>query len=220
MIMEFANLSLAYSAGLLAVLAPCALPMLPGFVAYFMNTEGRDHNMFSAIKFGLLTVLGFLSVFMVIGILPSFAINIVASKIKLVAPFIGVILIILGVGHLFSDIFYRIPTLQLSFPQGTGYKAFYIYGLGYGAASMACSFPVFILLVLQASTAGGFVGIVGMFVVYGLGAATVIMPLSIALTFSRELIYNKIIQLMPYMRKINSFILIVAGLYMILSYYL
>ena len=218
--MEFANLSLAYSAGLLAVLAPCSLPMLPGFVAYYMNAEGRENNMFSAITFGLLTVLGFLSVFMVIGILPSFAINTVASRIKLVTPFIGVILIILGLGHMFSDIFYRIPTLQLASPEGTGYKAFYIYGLGYGAASMACSFPVFVLLVLQASTAGGFVGIIGMFVVYGLGAATVIIPLSIALTFSRELIYRRLMQLMPHMKKINAFILIIAGLYMILSSFL
>jgi len=218
--MEFANLGLAYSAGFLAVLAPCALPMLPGFVAYYMNAEGRENNMFSAITFGLLTVLGFLSVFMVIGILPSFAINTVASKIELVAPFIGVILIILGLGHMFSDIFYSVPTLNIASPKGTGYKAFYIYGLGYGAASMACSFPIFVLLVLQASTAGGFIGIVSMFVVYGLGAATVIMPLSIALTFSRELVYSRLMRLMPHMRKINSLILIVAGLYMILSYYL
>ena len=218
--MEFANLSLAYSAGLLAVLAPCALPMLPSFFAYYMNAEGKEGNLFSAITFGLITVLGFLSVFMVIGVLPSFAINMISSKIDLLVPFIGVILIILGLGHMFTDFFYKIPTLSLASPEGTGYKSFYLYGLGYGAASMACSFPVFVLLVLQASTAGGLIGIVSMFAVYGLGAATVIIPLSVALTFSRELIYRRLMQLMPYMRKINSAILIVAGLYMVLSYYL
>ncbi len=218
--MEFANLSLAYSAGLLAVLAPCALPMLPSFVSYYMKADCKEGNLFSAISFGLMTVLGFLSVFMIIGILPSFAINTVASKIDLLAPFIGVILIILGLGHMFSDVFYRIPTLNLASPEGTGYKSFYLYGLGYGSASMACSFPVFVLLVLQASTASGFIGIVSMFVVYGIGAATVIIPLSVALTFSRELIYRRLMQLMPHMRKINSVILIVAGLYMVLSYYL
>jgi len=142
--MEFANLSLAYSAGLLAVLAPCALPMLPSFVAYYMNAEGKEGNLFSAITFGLITVLGFLSVFMVIGVLPSFAINMISSKIDLLVPFIGVILIILGLGHMFTDFFYKIPTLSLASPEGTGYKSFYLYGLGYGAASMACSFPVFV----------------------------------------------------------------------------
>lgn len=218
--MEFANLSLVFSAGLLAVLSPCSLPMLPSFVAYYMNADGRERNIFSAIAFGLMTVLGFLSIFVVIGILPSFAINMISRRIDLLAPFIGVILIILGLVHMFSDIFYKIPTLELTAPKGTGFKAFYLYGLGYGTASMACSFPVFILLVLQASTAGGFAGILGMFVVYGLGAATILIPLSVALTFSWELIYKRLMRLMPHMRKINALILILAGSYMILTYYL
>ena len=218
--MEFANLGLAYSAGLLAVLAPCALPMLPSFVSYYVKDDGKEGDLLSSISFGLITVTGFLSIFMVIGILPSFAINMVASKIDLLAPFIGVILIILGLGHMFSNVFYKIPALNLVTPKGTGYRSFYLYGLGYGAASMACSFPVFVLLVLQASTAGGFIGIVSMFVVYGIGAATVLIPLSVALTFSREIIYTRLMQLMPHMRKINSAILLLAGIYMVLSYYL
>jgi len=218
--MEFANLGLAYSAGLLAVLAPCALPMLPSFVSYYVKDDGKDGDFLSAISFGFITVIGFLSIFMVIGILPSFAINMVASKINLLAPFIGVILIILGLGHMFSDVFYRIPALNLVTPKGTGLRSFFLYGLGYGAASMACSFPVFVLLVLQASTIGGFIGIVSMFAMYGLGAATVLIPLSVALTFSRELFYTRLMQLMPHMRKINSGILLLAGLYMVLSYYL
>jgi cytochrome c-type biogenesis protein len=217
--MEFANLGLAYSAGLLAVLAPCALPMLPSFVAYYMNAEERENKLASALGFGVTTVLGFLTVFMVIGVLPSFAINTVSSKIALVSPFIGVILVILGLGHMFSDIFYKIPTLQIASAEGTGYKSFYVYGIGYGAASMACSFPVFILLVLQSSTAGGLTAILVMFLVYGLGAASVLIPVSLALTYSKELIYKKLMQVMPHMRKLNAGILIVAGLYMILSHY-
>lgn len=218
--MEFANLSLAYSAGLLAVLAPCALPMLPSFVAYYMNAEENENKLLSAIGFGLTTVLGFLSVFMVIGVLPSFAINTVSSRIELVSPFIGVILVILGLGHMFSDVFYRVPALNVATPEGVGYRSFFVYGVGYGAASMACSFPVFILLVLQSSTAGGLAGILAMFMVYGLGAATVLIPLSLALTFSKELIYRKLMQVMPHMKKLNAGILILAGLYMILSHYL
>ena len=69
--MEIANLSLAFSAGLLAVLAPCALPMLPSFVSYYMNTdENRSYG--SALTFGFVTVAGFLSVFLVIGIFEVF----------------------------------------------------------------------------------------------------------------------------------------------------
>ena len=213
--MEIANLSLAYSAGLLAVLAPCALPMLPSFVSYFMNKEDEESSLMSALVFGFITVAGFLTVFLGIGILPSFAINMISSRISLVTPFIGAILIILGLGHMFSDVFYNIPVLLTKAPEGTGYKAFYLYGLGYGAASMACSFPVFVLLVLQSASAGGFVSILLMFLAYGLGAATVLVPLSVALTFSREIIYQRLMAVLPHMKKINAAILILAGAYMI-----
>ena len=213
--MEFANLSLAYSAGLLAVLAPCALPMLPSFVSYFMNKEDEQSSLGSALVFGFITVAGFVTFFLGIGILPSFAINVISSKIVLVTPFIGAILIILGLGHLFSDVFYNIPVLQTKAPEGTGLKSFYLYGLGYGAASMACSFPVFVLLVLQSASAGGFVSILLMFLAYGLGAATVLVPLSVALTFSREIIYQRLMAVLPHMKKINAAILILAGAYMI-----
>lgn len=218
--MEFANLGLAYSAGLLAVLAPCALPMLPSFVAYYMNTDENEIKLISALGFGVTTVLGFLTVFMVIGILPSFAINLVSSKIELISPFIGVILVILGLGHMFSDIFNRIPTIQIASVEGKTLKSFYIYGVGYGAASMACSFPVFVLLVLQSSTAGGVTSILVMFLVYGLGASTILIPLSLALSYSKELFYKKLMKVMPYIKKLNAGILITAGLYMIINHFL
>jgi cytochrome c biogenesis protein CcdA len=213
--MELANLSLAFSAGLLAVLAPCALPMLPSFVSFFMNSEEKKTSVVSAVGFGITTVAGFLTVFLAIGILPSFAVNVVASKISLVSPFIGVILVILGLGHLFTDVFYNLPVLRTAAPEGRGFKAFYLYGLGYGAASMACSFPVFVLLVLQSATAGGFVSILAMFLAYGLGSATILVPLTLALTFSREIIYQRLMAVLPHMKKINAAILILAGAYMI-----
>ena len=75
-------------------------------------------------------------------------------------------------------------------------------------------------LVLQASTVGGFTAIIAMFMTYGLGAASVLVPLSVALTYSKEFIYRKLMEAMPHMRKINSLILIIAGLYMVLSHYL
>lgn len=213
--MEIASLSLAFSAGLLAVLAPCALPMLPSFVSFFMDTEEKKTSLVSALGFGVTTVAGFLTVFLAIGILPSFAVNMVASRISLVSPFIGVILVILGLGHLFTDVFYNLPVLRTAAPEGRGFKAFYLYGLGYGAASMACSFPVFVLLVLQSATAGGFLSIIFMFLAYGLGAAAVLVPLALALTFSREIIYQRLMAVLPHMKKINAAILILAGAYMI-----
>ena len=213
--MDLATLSLAYSAGFLAVLAPCALPMLPSFVSYFMNTEDNNSSLKSALGFGVTTVAGFLTVFLTIGLLPSFALNIVASKVSFIAPFIGVILILLCLGHFFSDVFSNIPVIKTITPEGKGFKAFFLYGLGYGAASMSCSFPVFILLILQSATVDGFISILVMFLAYGFGAGSILIPLALAITFSKELMYQKIMSVLPHVKKVNSVILILAGIYMI-----
>jgi cytochrome c biogenesis protein CcdA len=214
--MEIANLSLAFSAGLLAVLSPCSLPMLPSYLSYFLNLEKNKNSLSSALGFGFITVAGFLTIFLVIGILPSYAINIIATRIELVSPFIGLILIIIGLSHFFSYIFYKIPVINIFIPKGTGFKAFYVYGLGYGAASMACSFPIFLLLVLQSASVSGISSMLLTFLAYGLGAATIIVPLSLTLTLGKEIIYQKLIIAIPHIKKINSIILIIAGLYLIL----
>ena len=45
--------------------------------------------------------------------------------------------------------------------------------------------------------------------------AAVLVPLTLALTFSREIIYQRLMAVLPYMKKINAAILILAGAYMI-----
>ncbi|MCW4050541.1 MAG: hypothetical protein NWE89_12485 [Candidatus Bathyarchaeota archaeon] len=213
--MDLGSLSLTFSAGFLAILAPCALPMLPSYVAYYMNVEETDLDLKRSLVFAFTTVLGFLTVFLVIGLLPSFAINIVAERLVYITPLIGGFLIIIGLVTGFSSIMYRIPSIPTKAPQGLGVKNFYLYGLGYGAASLTCSFPIFVLLVLQTATAGGPLDMLLMFTAYGLGAATLMVPLTLALTYSKEQMHTRVMNLLPHIKKINALILVAAGLYMI-----
>jgi cytochrome c biogenesis protein CcdA len=212
--MAFAYLGLAFTAGFMATLAPCALPMLPSYIAYYLNLE-EERSLKKSIIFSVTTVIGFLTLYMVIGLLPSVIVNRIATRLELVIPIIGVFLILMGVLNLFSNLPGRIPILHLKAPEKGGIGSFYIYGLGYGAASLSCSFPVFILLVLQSASAGGPLDVLIMFLVYGTGAAAMMIPLTLALSYSKEVIYSKLMEYMPYVKKANSIILILAGLYMI-----
>jgi cytochrome c-type biogenesis protein len=215
--MELASLGVAFTAGMLAVLAPCALPMLPSYVAYYMNLDEDERSLGASLGFAFTVVVGFLVVFMVIGLLPSFALNQVSSRLEYVAPFIGALLMLIGLMSGLSDVFDRMPALNVSAPRRAGYRSFFLYGVGYGAASMACSLPVFILLVLQSSTAGDPLGVLSAFLAYGLGASAVIVPLTLALTYSKDYVHRSLMGLLPWMKKINAAILVVAGLYMILT---
>jgi cytochrome c biogenesis protein CcdA len=215
--MELANIGVAFSAGILAVLAPCALPMLPSYIAYYMNLEDQERNIQTSLGFGFTVVTGFLVVFLIIGLIPSFVLNQVASRIEYVAPFIGVLLIVVGLISGFSNVFDRMPSLNVPAPQKAGYRSFFLYGVGYGAASLACSLPVFILLVLQSSTASGPLGVFIAFLVYGLGASAVIVPLTLTISYSKNLVYRKLIGTLPWIKKISAAILIISGLYMLLA---
>ena len=218
--MGLANLGVAFTAGMLAVLAPCALPMLPSYVAYYMNLDEDERSLGASLGFAFTVVAGFLVVFMVIGLLPSFALNQVSSRLEYVAPFIGALLIIIGLASGLSDVFDRMPAINVSAPLRAGYRSFFLYGVGYGAASLACSLPVFILLVLQSSTAGGPLGVFSTFLTYGLGASAVIVPLTLALTYSKDYVHQRLVWLLPRIKKINAAVLILVGLYMIISYFI
>jgi len=212
--MAIAYLGLAFTAGFMATLAPCALPMLPSYIAYYLNLE-EERSLKKSIIFSVTTVIGFLTLYMVIGLLPSVIVNRIATRLELVIPLIGVFLILMGILTLFSNLLGRIPIIHLQAPEKGGIGSFYIYGLGYGAASLSCSFPVFVLLVLQSASAGGPLDVLIMFLVYGSGAAAMMIPLTLALSYSKEVIYSKLMEYMPYVKKANSIILILAGLYMI-----
>jgi cytochrome c biogenesis protein CcdA len=212
--MALAHLGLAFTAGFMATLAPCALPMLPSYIAYYLNLD-EERNLSRSLIFSVTTVIGFLTLYILIGLLPSVIVNRIASRLDLVIPFIGGFLILVGLMNVFSNLTDRIPMLSLKAPEKSGISSFYIYGLGYGAASLSCSFPVFILLVLQSASAGGPLDVIIMFLVYGLGAAAMIVPLTLALSYSKEVIYSRLMEYLPYVKKANSVILIIAGLYMI-----
>ena len=212
-----ASLGVAFTAGILAVLAPCALPMLPSYVAYYMNLDEDERGLGASLGFAFTVVAGFLVVFMVVGLLPSFALHQVSSRLEYVSPFIGALLVLVGLASGLSDVFDRMPALNFSAPRRAGYRSFFLYGVGYGAASLACSLPVFILLVLQSSTAGGPLGVFSAFLAYGLGASAVIVPLTLALTYSKDYVHRRLMELSPWMKKINAAVLVVAGLYMILT---
>jgi len=79
--MELTSLGVAFTAGMLAVLAPCALPMLPSYVAYYMNLDEDERSLGAILGFAFTVVAGFLTVFLVIGLLPSFALNKVSTRL-------------------------------------------------------------------------------------------------------------------------------------------
>jgi len=212
---DITSLSLSFTAGFLATLAPCSLPMLPSYVAYYLNLGQGRRSPVTYLGFALTTAAGFTSVYLLIGVLPSLGVSRLAERVSSATPFIGAILVVIGLATAFSDAFSKAPTISSTATRSTGYRGLLLYGAGYGLASMSCSLPVFILLVLQSAGADGLPGILASFLMYGLGAAAMIVPLTFAVAYSNQVILERFMGALPHVKKASALVLVAAGLYMI-----
>jgi len=90
----------AFIAGLLSFLSPCVLPLIPGFLAYLSGTSLGDTSKLARLKMFLNSfffVLGFSSVFAVLGVLLNTVLEQSSYTVQLwLSRFGGIIIILFG----------------------------------------------------------------------------------------------------------------------------
>ncbi|MEM3004695.1 MAG: cytochrome c biogenesis protein CcdA, partial [Candidatus Bathyarchaeia archaeon] len=87
------NFTLAFLAGLSSLLHPCSFALLPGYIAYLVESESLTHGAFSGLVFtsGLVTVLA------ILGALLSSIGGILIAFMPWIQILVGVAIIVLGV---------------------------------------------------------------------------------------------------------------------------
>lgn len=157
-----------FSAGVMTFFAPCAYPLLPGYIAYYLGrpvspladesrsnaeSEGsgrwrsRSRLLIRAALTGLLVSCGFVLVYaLVAGIVVTVGSRVV-SKISVLELGTGVLLIVIGVAMLLGV---RIPAPAVRLPARHRTASGFIgFGIVYGLAAAGCSAPIFVGLVLS-----------------------------------------------------------------------
>jgi cytochrome c-type biogenesis protein len=138
------TLTFAVGAGLATFFAPCAFPLLPGYVGYYLSRDDADLGgaflRGSAAAGGALVVLGGIgAVLFAVG-------QRLARHLPLLEPVIGLVLVALGV-LFFTD---RAPDVHLELPERRASIAgFAVFGGGYALAAAGCVVPVFLGVVTQ-----------------------------------------------------------------------
>src|SRR5436190_23821106 len=87
-----------------------------------------------------------------------------------------------------------------------------LFGIGYGAASLGCTLPLFLTLI-GASLSGG--GKITTFLAYGAGMAVVLMALSVLVALARERAARTVRPLPPHMNSIAGLLLPASGRYLL-----
>jgi cytochrome c-type biogenesis protein len=141
------TVAFAFSAGVATFLAPCAFPLLPGYVGYYVGRDDADRR--GAVVRGFAAAAGALFVLtLVLGLLYAVGQSLV-SRLTLFEPVVGVALAVLGCLYLLD----RAPQLHLSLPKRrASVWGFGLFGGIYALAAAGCVVPVFAGVVTQSLT--------------------------------------------------------------------
>jgi hypothetical protein len=89
--------------------------------------------------------------------------------------------------------------------------AMLVFGVGYGAASLGCTLPLFLALVGASLGAAK----VPIFLGYGIGMALVLMALAIAAALAREGIARLLRPLLPHVYRLSGLLVATSGVYLV-----
>jgi len=213
--------------GLWGFFAPCAFPLMPGYVSYYLGRYEGGTTLRGSVKAGIAAAAGIIGIFALIG--AAVAIGGVAvqsyltSYSKYFLPGVGFAIILLGLAMVFgkTEIFDRFGGILASYSSklggGARYSGLFLYGVGYGLASMGCLAPVFIALIFAGLAAGGAVEALLVFLFFSIGMGSMMLTVSVLVGTAKMKILERLKKMTPYISRACGLVLIIAGVIIIVG---
>tara|TARA_B100001564_G_scaffold42348_1_gene30428 strand:- start:14076 stop:15680 length:1605 start_codon:yes stop_codon:yes gene_type:complete len=216
---------------ILVYFSPCAFPVLPGFISYYLSLGAREDELIEAgklktkmpspIVIGSLSGLGMWTFFLLIGIVAmvmgeafekSGLVHYIAIGIAILLVVLGSIMLLGITSHLmgfvqkFVDKYSTTEDDDIFTPK----RNMYLYGIGYAAASIDCTAAAVLPFVLYLGTLGSSataLGIGGLMV--GLLVLMIIVTLLVGL--GRQVMINFLRRATGMIKLVGSWMMIMAG---------
>jgi cytochrome c-type biogenesis protein len=190
---------LAFSAGALAFAAPCAFPLLPGYVAFFVagdsgdaaatTTQSSRQSLSRAAVVAGTTGLGATVVFVAFAALVAAlgaSIAAYAGELELVVGTLVVVAgVVLATGRTFGSV-----SVQLA-ERSRSLGGFFAFGVTYGVAAAGCSAPVFVGIALAGVSRGPVAG-AAVVATYALGLVLALTALTLAAALGRDALLDRV----------------------------
>lgn len=213
-----ADLTFAFTAGIIATVNPCGFAMLPAYLSYFLGIEGRADDsgrasLARALWTGTVVSSGFLVVFGAVGALVTVGLGAVRDIVPWIAIVIGAALVVLGIAMLSGlSITAALPKLERG-GDGRDLRSLFLFGVSYAVASVSCGLPTFIVVVSTSvdDVGSGFAS----FVAYAAGMTVVLCALTVSLALARTSLLTGLRGLMRHVDRLAGGLMVLAGLYLI-----
>ena len=214
----------AFLLGVVAAFNPCGFGLIPAYLGVYLNDDKVGHSLAArtrrALTVSVSVAAAFTLLFGVTGALFSLASSVIVTLLPWFGLGTGVVLVIAG-GVLLDGRSVAFPGAQrlasrlgraAGTPDTRGYTTF---GLAYGLASLGCALPFFLALVGTAVAAGGPVGAVVAFTLYGIGMATALGVLTLVAGIAGFAIVARLRAMGRFLPGVGAALLLASGAYVV-----
>ena len=221
----FLHVGYSFGAGMVSAVNPCGFAMLPVYLSLYLGAEAEQFRQRSwvvrlakAVGVALVVIAGYGVLFGIIGLVVSAGGTYLMSLMPWVSVFIGLGLVFVGIWlllgkHISFSIFMRIGA-AIGDPRTISIRGFFLFGVAFGASSLSCTLPIFLVVVGGSIASGNVVAGLSQFFWYILGTASVFMALTVSMAFVKgPVVINALKRFSQYINKISAVLLIMAGSY-------
>jgi cytochrome c-type biogenesis protein len=216
-----ARLGFAATLGVFTFLAPCAFPLLPGYLAFYLGTADGDRaaptrdRLLRAAKVGVLASAGFFVVFALLGGVVGVVGTRVLSNVGLLELAVGALLVGLGVAMATG----RAPTWRVALPERRRSPGgFFLFGVVYAVAAAGCTAPLFLGAVGAAFSAGP--GLVAAtLVAYAAGMSAMMVAVTGLAALGRGQVLRRLSASTGRVQRVAGGLLVVAGVSQVVYWY-
>ncbi|MBW2683548.1 MAG: cytochrome c biogenesis protein CcdA [Deltaproteobacteria bacterium] len=217
----------AFGAGMVSAVNPCGFAMLPVYLTLYLGAEDSSFRqksplwkMLKACWVTLVVTAGFGLLFGVVGIIVSAGGSFLMGIMPWMAVVVGGLLILLGgwmlLGRSFSLPFMLKIAGRIGDPREMSISGFFLFGVAFGATSLSCTLPIFLMVVGSSVATGNFLAGIYQFLSYILGMGSVLLVLTLGIALVKEgVVVGTMRKILPYVQKISALLLMIAGGYIV-----
>ncbi len=166
---------------------------------------------------GLLVSTGFLAVFAILGVPIAYGVTQLTGAIPWAGLAIGALMVVTAIAGLAGRAVYFSPRRPVPIQRRRHPTTMVWFGAAYAICSLGCTLPIFVALVGASLATSSVIEGTIVFGAYAFGMATMLMALSLGAALARDGLARRLKELLPYMQRVASGLLLIAGAY--LSYY-